>query len=211
ESQNYADLQSDEYTDSDEEIEEQVFDGKESDDSNSEEEIEEQDSLTTNFEDLFDKNDIEVNISFQSSLEYSTSIEKLEGYLKEWIFQFDQITSLKYKVDEKRLKMLYDLKKAYISLIIMLNAEYEQNMNKPPSHNTLRGFVCEKMQSILNIKERQERKYWLGTWRLIELFNLTCCPANIMVGAGITAKFLMNSTVENYDLFLKSLLDDNDA
>ncbi|CAG8674666.1 5897_t:CDS:10, partial [Cetraspora pellucida] len=169
------------------------------------------DSLTTNFEDLFDKNDIKINISFQSSLKYSTSIEKLEGYLKEWIFQFDQITFLKYKVDEKRLKMLYDLKKAYISLIIMLNAEYEQNMNKPPSHHTLRGFVCEKMQSILNIKERQERKYWLGTWRLIELFNLTRCPANIMVEAGIIAKFLMNSTVENYDLFLKSLLDDNDA
>ncbi|CAG8486977.1 14068_t:CDS:10 [Cetraspora pellucida] len=169
------------------------------------------DFLTTNFKDLFDKNDIEINISFQSSLEYLTSIEKLEGYLKEWIFQFDQITSLKYKVDEKRLKMLYDLKKAYISLIIMLNAKYEQNINKPPSHYTLCGFVYKKMQSILNIKERQKRKYWLGTWRLIELFNLTCCPTNIMVGAGITAKFLMNSIVENYDLFLKSLLDDNDA
>ncbi|CAG8471626.1 1532_t:CDS:2 [Gigaspora margarita] len=144
--------------------------------------------LTTSFDDLFDKNDIDVNISFKSSFEYSTSIENLE-----------------------KLKMLYDLKGAFFSLLIILNDEYKQKQNKSPSQITLRGFVSEKMQSVLNIQARQERRHWRGVWCLIELLNLTRCPANILVEAGITAKFLMRSTVEEYDCFLKSLLNDNDA
>ncbi|CAG8801820.1 22045_t:CDS:2, partial [Gigaspora margarita] len=66
--------------------------------------------LTTNFDDLFDKNDIDVNILFKLSFEYSTSIENLKKYLKEWLYQFDYLSSLNHKVDAKRLKMLYDLK-----------------------------------------------------------------------------------------------------
>ncbi|CAG8791138.1 13280_t:CDS:2, partial [Dentiscutata erythropus] len=118
--------------------------------------------LTTNFDVLFDKNDI-VNISFKSLFKYSTSIENLEKYLKEWHSQFDYLSSLKHKVNAKRLKMLYDLKGAF--------------------------FSCSMMK----------------------LLNLTRCSAITLVEAGIIAKFLMRSTVEQYDYFLKSLLNDNDA
>ncbi|CAG8848469.1 25612_t:CDS:2, partial [Gigaspora margarita] len=129
--------------------------------------------LTTNFDVLFNKNNI-VNISFESSFEYSASIENLEKYLKEWLSQFDYLSSLKHKVDAKGLKMLYDLK-------------------------------------VLNIQARQERRYWRGIWYLVELLNLTRCSAITLVEARITAKFLMKSTVKEYDCFLKSLLNDNYA
>ncbi|CAG8762437.1 6986_t:CDS:2, partial [Gigaspora margarita] len=166
--------------------------------------------LTTNFDVLFDKNDI-ANISFESSFEYSASIENLEKYLKEWLSQFDYLSSLKHKVDAKGLKMLYDLKGVFFSLLIMLNDEYKQKKNESPSKIILCRFVSAEMQSVLNIQARQERRYWRGVWRLVELLNLTFCPAITLVEAGITAKFLMRSTVKEYDCFLKSLLNDNYA
>ncbi|CAG8814170.1 4255_t:CDS:2, partial [Gigaspora margarita] len=54
-------------------------------------------------------------------------------------------------------------------------------------------------------------KLFLNSNSIGKLLNLICCPFIILVEAGITAKFLMRSTVEEYDCFLKSLLNDNDA
>lgn len=95
--------------------------------------------------------------------------------------QYNQLESTKVDVDEKMLKLLYELRRAYLTLLIMLAEEYEQDKKKLPPHKTLRGLVGEKVRSILKISERQERKYWRGTWRLIELLNLTQCLALITI------------------------------
>ncbi|CAG8794729.1 7091_t:CDS:1, partial [Cetraspora pellucida] len=58
---------------------------------------------------------------------------------------------------------------------------------------------------------RQERRFWVGTWRLIELLNLTHCHASILIKSGLTASYLMREENEKYNQFLKNLLNDNQA
>ncbi|RIB25783.1 hypothetical protein C2G38_2165130 [Gigaspora rosea] len=166
-----------------------------------------EDLLTTKFSHIFNDNDV---INCSSSLpSYSTNnIESLENYFKVWSLQYDQLNSTKAQLKEKMLKLLYELGRAYLSLLVTLANEYEQKMGKLPTQKTLRGFVVEKIKSILNIDDRQERKYWRGTWRLIELLNITHCPASILIESGITVRYLMISENEKYDQFLKNLLDD---
>ncbi|CAG8458548.1 30969_t:CDS:2 [Gigaspora margarita] len=166
--------------------------------------------LITNFDHLFNDDNI-INFLHQPLPIYSTSIELLDHYFKEWALQYDQLKSAKYMVEEKMLKMVYKLRGPFLSLLVTFAAEYERTMKRLPTHKTLRGFVKEKMKSILSIDDRQERRYWVGTWRLIELLHLTRCPATILVKAGLTTKYLMRESNNNYDRFLKSLLNDNEA
>ncbi|CAG8660607.1 25892_t:CDS:2 [Gigaspora margarita] len=112
-------------------------------------------------------------------------MESLENYFKEWASQYGQLKSTKMEVKEKMLKLLY------------------------PTHKTLHGFVKEKVKSILEISKRYEQRYWIETWKLIELLNITYCLASILVESGLTARYLMRET--NYDQFLKSLLNNIEA
>ncbi|CAG8827176.1 13753_t:CDS:1, partial [Gigaspora margarita] len=68
-----------------------------------------------------------------------------------------------------------------------------------------------KIKSILQINERHERRYWNATWRLIELLNLTQCPALILVKSGVNPSFLKKASNDDYDQFLKKLLNDEEA
>ncbi|KAF0527635.1 hypothetical protein F8M41_013527 [Gigaspora margarita] len=132
-----------------------------------------EDLLIMNFSHLF--NDINViNFSLQSLPSYSTNMESLDTYFKEWAVQYNQLKSTKEEIEEKMLKLLYELRGTYLILLIMLAEE---------------------------ISERHEQRYWVGTWRLIELLNITHCPSSILVESGLTARFLMRDT--NYDQFLK--------
>ncbi|CAG8539761.1 10661_t:CDS:2 [Gigaspora margarita] len=81
-------------------------------------------------------------------------------------------------------------------------------MKISPSHKTLHKRVCDKMKSMLNIEARQELRYWIGTWRLIELFHITRCPANILV---VTSRYLTRTENTKYDQVLKDLLNDDNA
>ncbi|CAG8855783.1 6368_t:CDS:1, partial [Gigaspora margarita] len=47
------------------------------------------------------------------------------------------------------------------------------------------------------------------TWRLIELLNITHCPASILVESDLTARYLMRNA--NYNQFLQSLLNNVEA
>ncbi|CAG8829896.1 31077_t:CDS:2, partial [Gigaspora margarita] len=138
-----------------------------------------EDLLIMNFSHLF--NDINmINFSLQSLLSYSTNMESLDTYFKEWAVQYNQFKSTKAEIEEKMLKLLYELRGTYLTLLIMLAED-----------------------------ERHEQRYWVGTWRLIELLNITHCPVSILVESGLTTRFLMRDT--NYDQFLKSLLNNVEA
>ena len=166
--------------------------------------------FTSDFNYLFDIGDI--HLSSKPLPAYSTSnIETLDNYFKEWIIQYDQLKLTKWKVDEMMLKMIYDLRKPFLTLLVALTINYEQNNRTSPTSKTLCGLVTEKMMTILCISERQKRRYWSGMWRLIELFHVTQCPVNILVKARITSKFLMTASINNYDKFLKTLLNDNEV
>ncbi|CAG8791457.1 12036_t:CDS:2, partial [Dentiscutata erythropus] len=139
------------------------------------------DLLITNFSHLF--NDINaINFSFPPLPSYSPNIESLENYFKELASQYGQLKSTKTEIEEKMLKLLYELRGAYLILLVILAEE---------------------------ISKRHEQRYWVGTWRLIELLNITHCPASILVESGLTARYLMRET--NYDQFLKSLLNNVEA
>ncbi|CAG8613943.1 9649_t:CDS:10 [Dentiscutata erythropus] len=163
-----------------------------------------EDLLIPNFNHLF--NDINViNFSLQPLPSYSTNMESLDNYFKEWKVQYNQLKYTKTEVEEKMLKLLYELRGAYLTLLIILSKEYERDKKKLPGHKILRGLVKGKVKSILRIGERHEQRYWVGTWRLIELLNITHCPASILVESGLTARYLMRDA--NYNQFLKSLLN----
>ncbi|CAG8751867.1 36464_t:CDS:2, partial [Gigaspora margarita] len=106
---------------------------------------------------------------------YSTNIESLDNYFKEWAVQYNQLKCTKAEVEEKMLKLLYELRGAYLTLLIILAEVYERDKKKPPSPKILRGLVKGKVKSILKIGERHEQRYWVGTWRFIELLNITHC------------------------------------
>ncbi|CAG8785926.1 26819_t:CDS:10, partial [Gigaspora margarita] len=78
-------------------------------------------------------------------------------------------------------------------------------------HKTLRKHVHDKMKSMLNVETRHELRYWIGTWRLIELLHITRCSANILVESGLTSRYLTRTENAKYDRFLKNLLNDNNA
>ncbi|CAG8674335.1 18696_t:CDS:2, partial [Acaulospora morrowiae] len=81
----------------------------------------------------------------------------------------------------------------------------------PPTSKILRGLVAEKMITILCIDGRQERRYWTGMWKLIELLHITRCRVDFLMKAQINATFLMTASISDYDKFLKILLDDEKA
>ncbi|CAG8662875.1 5461_t:CDS:1, partial [Acaulospora morrowiae] len=120
--------------------------------------------LTSNFDSLFDVDDIyfsSASLPFLSS--YSTlDIETLENYFKEWIVQYDRLELVKRKADENMLKMIYNLRKPFLSLLVVLTMDYEHKNGVPPTSKILRGLVAEKMMTILCIDGRQERRYWSG-------------------------------------------------
>ncbi|CAG8826701.1 12243_t:CDS:2, partial [Dentiscutata erythropus] len=101
-------------------------------------------------------------------------MESLENYFKEWASQYGQLKFTKTEIEKKMLKLLYELRDAYLTLLIMLAKGYKQDKN-----------------------------------RLIELLNITYCPASILVESGLTVRYLMKET--NYDQFLKSLLNNVEA
>ncbi|CAG8680559.1 551_t:CDS:2, partial [Dentiscutata heterogama] len=89
--------------------------------------------------------------------------------------------------------------------------DYKRKENRSPSSKILRRLVSDKIKSILLIDERQERRYWYATWRLIELLNLTQCLALIFVKSGVNPMFFKKATKCEYDKFLKELLNDEEA
>ena len=63
----------------------------------------------------------------------------------------------------------------------------------------------------MDIKDRQERKYWNRMWRLVELLHLTRCPVSILVKAWITFNYLTTTSINHYDRFLKAILNNSIA
>ncbi|CAG8828051.1 5224_t:CDS:1, partial [Dentiscutata erythropus] len=126
-----------------------------------------------------------------------------------WKVQYNQLKYTKTEVEEKMLKLLYELRGTYLILLIILSKEYERDKKKLPGHKILFSLVKGKVKSILRIGERHKQRYWVETWRLIELLNITHCPASILVESGLTARYLMRNT--NYNQFLKSLLNNVEA
>lgn len=168
------------------------------------------DFFTSRFDHLFgDDEDIQVANYILPT--YSTNIDSLDHYFKEWDLRYKKLKSVRCKVEENMLKMLYKLRDPFLSLLVVLSTEYERSNNKPPSHKILRGLFGKKMKSILSIGDRQELRYWNGTWRLIELLHITQCSSNILVESQITANYLTTVTSNSYDIFLKSLLGDNEV
>ncbi|CAG8477745.1 31055_t:CDS:10 [Gigaspora margarita] len=83
-----------------------------------------EDLLITNFNHLFD-NINEINLFLQPLPSYSTNMESLDTYFKEWKVQYNQLKCTKTEVKEKMLKLLYELRGAYLTLLIILSKEYE--------------------------------------------------------------------------------------
>ncbi|CAG8828002.1 12240_t:CDS:2, partial [Gigaspora margarita] len=123
--------------------------------------------------------------------------------------QFSQLKYTKLEVEENMLKLLYELRGAYLALLVILAKENKRDKNKTSTYKALHGLVKKKVKLILRISERHEQRYWVGTWRLIELLNITHCPASILVELGLTARYLMRNA--NYDQFLQSLLNNVEA
>jgi len=164
--------------------------------------------LTSDFDYLFDVGDI--HFSLRPLPSYSISnVETLDNYFKEWMIQYGKLKLIKWKAEENMLKMIYDLRRPFLSLLVALTINYEQKNNgMSPTPKILRGLVAEKMMTILCISERKERRYWNGMWRLIELLHVTRCSVNILVKARINSIFLMRTSINDYDKFLKILSDD---
>ncbi|CAG8523059.1 4090_t:CDS:1, partial [Acaulospora morrowiae] len=120
--------------------------------------------LTSNFDSLFDVDDIYFSFASLPFLpSYSTlDIEMLENYFKKWIIQYDRLGLVKRKADKNMLKMIYNLRKPFLSLLVVLIMDYEHKNGVPPTSKILRGLVAEKMMTILCIDGRQERRYWSG-------------------------------------------------
>ncbi|CAG8493516.1 3880_t:CDS:10 [Gigaspora margarita] len=135
------------------------------------------------------------------------SIEDL--LITDFSVQFSQLKYTKVEVEEKMLKLLYELSGAYLASLVILAEENENDKKKSSTHKTLHGLVKKKVKSTLRISERYEQRYWVGTWRLIELLNITHCPASILVESGLTARYLMRDA--KYDQFLQSLLNNVEA
>ncbi|CAG8829434.1 24841_t:CDS:1, partial [Dentiscutata erythropus] len=76
-----------------------------------------------------------------------------------------------------------------------------------PSHKVLRGKLSTKIQELFRISNRHERRYWAGTWWLIELLHITVCPAAILIKAGLSANYFTVTANSDYDKFLQKLLD----
>ncbi|CAG8813119.1 13197_t:CDS:2, partial [Gigaspora margarita] len=163
-----------------------------------------EDLLITNFSHLFNNINV-INYSFLPLPSYSLNMELLKNYFKEWASQYGQLKSTKTEVEEKMLKLLYELRGTYLTLLVMLAEEYKRDKNRYSTHKTLRGFVNKKVKSILGISKRHEQRYWVGTWRLIELLNITHCPVSILIESDLTVRYLMRNA--NYDQFLQSLLN----
>ncbi|CAG8605005.1 11977_t:CDS:2, partial [Dentiscutata heterogama] len=166
--------------------------------------------LTTNFDHLFFSNDDEVIYSPQDELpDYSIqNTESIYGYLKNWYLLYDKLGSAKHMIEESRLHMLYDLRGPYISLAVILATEYKEVNGEFPHYKTLRGLISNKVQTLFGVVDRHERRYWIGTWRLIEFLHITQCPAMILVKSGLTTNYFMSTTNKKYDKFLQSLLKD---
>ncbi|CAG8550627.1 25450_t:CDS:10 [Dentiscutata erythropus] len=164
--------------------------------------------FTTNFDDLFDFDDNSIHLSIKTITTYLSKNESLNLYFQGWKTQYDKLNSTRCKVELNLLKLLYKLREPYLSLMV---DEYKNSIKISPSHKTLRKHVCDKMKSMLNIEVRQELRYWIGTWRLVELFHITRCPANILVESGLTSRYLMRTKNTKYDRFLKDLLNDDNA
>ncbi|CAG8828354.1 9858_t:CDS:1, partial [Dentiscutata erythropus] len=78
-----------------------------------------EDLLIKNFSHLF--NDINaINFSFPPLPSYSLNMESLENYFKEWALQYGQLKSTRTEVEEKMLKLLYELRGAYLTLLVIL-------------------------------------------------------------------------------------------
>ena len=164
--------------------------------------------VTSNFDELFDVDD-DIRVSFESLPTYSIeNVDSLDNYFREWVLRYNELRLTKGKVEERMLKMLYKLREPFLSLLVVFSIEYERTNGRSPTHKLLRGLIGEKMRLVLGIGERQERKYWNGTWQLIELLHLTRCPASILVKARVTSKYLMASTSDDYNGFLRNLLND---
>ncbi|CAG8856783.1 20520_t:CDS:1, partial [Gigaspora margarita] len=139
-----------------------------------------EDLLITDFSHLFNDTNV-INFSFPPLSSYSTNMESLDNYFKKWGVQFSQLKYTKLEVEEKMLKLLYKLRGTYLALLVILAKENEHDKKKTSTHKTLRGLVKKKIKLILRIGERHKQRYWVGTWRLIELLNIIHCPASILV------------------------------
>ncbi|CAG8565951.1 12079_t:CDS:2 [Acaulospora morrowiae] len=167
--------------------------------------------FTSDFNYLFDIGDI--HFSPGSLPSYSTSnVETLDNYFREWIGQYSKLKLTKRKAEENMLKMIYDLRKPFLALLVVLSTDYKRKNNGlSPAPKVLRGLIAEKMMTALCIDDRQERRYWSGMWRLIKLLHVTQCPVAILVMARINSTFLLMTSINNYNKFLIALLGDEGA
>ncbi|CAG8608847.1 619_t:CDS:10, partial [Dentiscutata heterogama] len=152
--------------------------------------------LTENLDHLFKPDEDVIHFSLQPLPFYSQSFELLDNCIKEW---------------NRHYKMIKSLKDLLLRLIVAFVTDYEQKEKRNPPLRTLRVLVSNKIKSILQIDERHERRYWNATWQLIELLNLMQCPALILVKSGVNSSFLKKAFNNDYDKFLKKLLNDEEA
>ncbi|CAG8509608.1 1016_t:CDS:2, partial [Cetraspora pellucida] len=115
-----------------------------------------EDLLITDFSHLFNDTNV-INFLFLPLPSYSTNIESLGNYFKKWAVQYSQLKNTKTEVEEKMLKLLYQLRGAYLTLLVILAEENERNKKMPSSHKALHDSVKKKVKSILRISERHEQ------------------------------------------------------
>ncbi|CAG8666299.1 12587_t:CDS:2, partial [Dentiscutata heterogama] len=101
-----------------------------------------------------------------------------------------------------------DIKSVDAYLEINYATEYKKVNREFPHYKTLRGLISSQVQKLFEVVERHERRYWVGTWRLLEFLHVTQCPAMILVKSGLTANYFMSTINGEYDKFLQSLLKD---
>ncbi|CAG8466760.1 10304_t:CDS:2 [Racocetra persica] len=165
--------------------------------------------LTTNFDHLFFNNSNEVSYNLSQELPtYSfQDIESIYKYLESWFSLFNNLELAKHLIEESRLYMLYNLHMPFVALAVTYTMKYKEDNKVFPDHLTLCSLISNKVQKLFGIVKKHKRRYWLGTWRLIELLHVTQCPAKILIKSGLTANFLMSSTYVDYNNFFKNLLN----
>ncbi|CAG8493185.1 39335_t:CDS:10 [Gigaspora margarita] len=167
--------------------------------------------LTENFDHLFCSDEDIIQFSLQPLPFNLQQFDSLDNCFKEWGKQCKMLKFFKLEVQEKILKMIYKFRELLLHLIVSLATDYKGKENRSPSSKVLHRLVSDKIKSILLIDERQERRYWYTTWRLIELLNLTQCSVLIFVKSGVNLRFFKKATKSEYDKFLKELLNDEEA
>ncbi|CAG8572809.1 20686_t:CDS:2, partial [Racocetra persica] len=115
-----------------------------------------------------------------------------------------KVESILYNSKEKDIE---SIELELDALAVIYAMKYKEDNKVFSDHLTLHSLISNKVQTLFGIVERYERCYWLETWQLIELLHVIQYLAMILIKSELTANFLMSSTYEDYNNFLKSFLN----